>query len=434
MPQMAAGATVVHQRFFLYDEAGRLRETYGHNGQRLRYARHPGGELISVTDSTERVVARYAYDAHWRVASVTDANNGVTRYTYDSDNRITSVMDPKGLITSYGFDGLGRLLSIQSPDTGTTTYTLNAHGQRTGEVRADGTNLSFAYRGDGRLSSITSSRNGQSLTRSYVYDSCSYGQGRLCSVSESNGESISYSYTALGALAAQTDTIAGQSLTTRWDYDNAGQLSRITYPNGTLLNYSWQDGLPRQLRMQNVGGSEVGVASNIQYQPTLAVERFIDRVAARSRSYDYDGRLSASQSAAGAQTFGYNSRDLLTTLTGADISSVGYDLLDRVNSLQQDGATVGLGHDANGNRLSASYSNASSASYSHGTDNNRLIGVSSGTWGRSLQYDAAGNLRQDQRSGFTFTDCHGYDAFVRLIDFRRYGSTTACTREPAPLV
>lgn len=413
-----------------YDELSRVRGVRGNNGQAWKYTYTPGGQVDTVsgwnnTTSAYTVVARNSYDALGRLSATVDALGGTTRYTYDLGGQVASIIDPKGSTTSYTYDGLGLLRGTSSPDTGTTSFGWT-NGRLAGVSRADGTQISYtAYADDGRVLSMSASRGGQTLVRSFGYDTCAYGRGRLCSVAESSGERVDYSYNAWGLVASQTNTIAGQAFTTQWAYDALGQASTMTYPNGVVLGYYWMDGLVRNISV-TAGGVTNNAAMVTLYRP-FGGAVLSDRT--RSYTFDADGRLTGLP--AQGRTYGYDTLDQIISVGGADAQTVRYDALGRVSGFDQGGVTTGLAFDANGNRTAATYSNSPGlpVTYTSAAAGNRLLNIGWNGSTRSLSLDAAGNLVRDQRSA-TQTDCHTYDALGRLAGFARYASNVANCEAP----
>jgi len=399
-----------------YDEYGRVRQQRGNNGQVTFYDRYAGGPLHTLKDATGLIFSKLTYDEHMRVQSSADGINASTTYRYYSDGRIKTVTDAQNRSTNYVYDGFGNLHRLESPDTGITSFEYNSSGQLHQSTRADQSTVVYDYYADGRVKTLTAmAADGASgkIVRTYSYDSCTYGVGRLCSVSESTGESSSYTYTSTGALQTQSDVIAGQTLTTRWDYDGAtGRLATLTYPNGYKLSYTWQDGQLRRVQA-NLGAGWVDVVNKALYQPHGSVESFTDSLnQARTRSIDSDGRLSGSTGQAGNQGFFYNTRDQLITLTGSDISDVAYDDAGRVKSATQV-------------PISAASSIASEAGdYSTASSGNQLESVTLNGSMRNLQYDVLGNLVSDQLAGKT--RCLQYDTFNRLVRFDSFNAAVNC--------
>lgn len=410
-----------------YDELNRVRQVRGNNGQKWRYTYTPGGQVHTVTDATNTVIVTNEYDALKRLKKTTDGLNNPVQYGYDADGRLTSVTDARNGVTTYSVDGLGQVWSVTSPDSGLSTVSFNSAGQRQSSTSADGASQSYGYYADGRLATVSASRGSSSLTRSYYYDSCTNGRGRLCTIVESNGERLDYGYTLLGALANQTHTIAGQTFTTAWSYDGAtGLPSTMQYPNGVLLSYGWVDGVLRTIDA-TVAGVTRRVVDQALYQPFGPLSGYIDVTGyGVLRQFDLDGRMRLLQSAAQNWSLSYDTRNLITGIPGSDQTGMTYDAVGRLKTANQTGLNATFNFDANGNRTQAIYSTSPTLPvvYTPAGTSNRLQSVTWNGTTRTLGYDGAGNLVRDQRSA-SQTDCHRYDAFGRLAEFARYSANIA---------
>jgi hypothetical protein len=64
------------------------------------------------------------------------------------------------------------------------------------------------------VSTITATKGSNNTLRTFSWDSCTYGAGRLCTLAEDSGESQSFTYTALGAVQTRG------SLRSRWPIGN----------------------------------------------------------------------------------------------------------------------------------------------------------------------------------------------------------------------
>lgn len=404
------------------DSNGDVFAVRGNSGQNTTVTRNAAGQAERIQEASElgTLTTQYGYDALKRLETIVDPKGGTLRYSYNAEDQVTSITDPKGGVTSYEKDGLGFVGKIVSPDAGASTASFRNDGLLYSTTAADGTTIVRTYTPDGRTSALQASRGGQSITRNFTYDNCTNGKGRICSISESTQERLDFAYTWWGAIASQTSTIQGQSFTTSWTYDGAGQLSSLTYPSGLRLQYTWQDGVPRQVTAYTTTGAASAVVSNVLYQP------FGQAIGFNGINYDVDGRLSTVSQPGTTATLAYSSRNLVASTGSLNLSNLGYDELGQLRAaLDGTGTSSTFNFDANGNRTSAIYSPGGTVSYEVAPGSNRLISVTSSAGVRNLSYDAAGNLVSDQRSGIT--DCHRYDAFARLSQLERYNANTSCS-------
>ena len=401
-----------------YDELNRVRARRGNNGQNVRYAYDDGGNLATITDSLGKVTT-FVYDALDRLKKVTDPRAGVTTLAYDAADRLTKVTDARAKVTTYTYNGRGDLLKQVSPDTGTTTFTYDSYGRRATMKRADAINTTYGYDGIGRLTSVTAS----SKTQTLGYDTCTNGRLRLCSVTDPTG-SVAYTYTPQGQLATQSSVMPGRSASVSYGYDLMGRLASITYPDGKVATYSYNQGRPVGASV-NLGGSPVEVISGTRYLPFgPAASWAYGNALLRTYSFDLDGRVigistGTYSSPVQSLTYGYNANDLITKITNgvnANLTQTfGYDELARLTSVAATGANEAFTYDKLGNRVTATR-NGVVDTYTTATTSNRLTSISGGTTA-SYTYDANGNVKTG--AGVTYA----YDAFNRMASAIK-GSTT----------
>ncbi|MFC5149049.1 DUF6531 domain-containing protein [Streptomyces aureoversilis] len=210
------------------------------------------------------VLIQYGYDDAGNLTEVTNSSGKPLRFTYDAEGRITSWTDRNG--TSYG-------------------YTYDADGR---VVRTDGT--------DGFLSGSLS------------YEAAT----RTTTVTDSLGHERTYRYNADALVTEETDAL-GHTTVTTWDatatsrlsvtdplgrttryaYDEAGNLARVTLPDGSTASASYND-LCRPTEITEPGG------------------------ATWRHAYDARGNLLATTDPAGAETrYGYDELGHLSAVTDA---------------------------------------------------------------------------------------------------------------------
>lgn len=153
--------------------------------------------------------------------------NIVSQWAYNGYGEVTTAQTQVGntavFNTAYTYDALERIKTLTETIAGTTytyDYTYNASGRLT-EVKRNGTVFqTYAYDTNGNR---IQARSG-GVTVSGAYDN----QDRLRTYGNAT-----YSYTANGELATK---VAGSSTTT-YSYDELSNLTRVTLPNGTTIDY-----------------------------------------------------------------------------------------------------------------------------------------------------------------------------------------------------
>lgn len=431
-------ATSYFSKNYSYDTGGHLRQVTGNNGQVETFTYDANGRIATSTDVTQ-ATTRYHYDAQGRLARVEYPDGGVARYAYDALGRMTQVTDPKNQVTRYVFNGFGELVRQESPDTGVTTYGYDSAGRPSWEATADGRVAQFTVDGLGRVTARSSnwpnthasSAALDPLTRTYVYDSCTYGKGRLCSTSDHTG-STSYTYLPTGEVASKSfNTENGKSYQFTWSYDAYGRLTAQSYPGGAQASYGY-DGKGRvnlvRARASGPGQSWQTLAQNFVYQPFGPYVQFSQgNGRTRTLGFDQDRRLTSIFNGNTVQSlsYGYDSRDLVASISNSVTPSAsqtfGYDANARLTSVQSPDGNQGFTYDLNSNRTSHSWGGSTDLYQLNA--GNRLLGVA-GTRQRTYDYNTVGSPNTETFGGVTTE--HYYDAHDRLMWVRRTSQVQNC--------
>lgn len=306
----------------------------------------------SAATSTAALYANYAYDALQRIATIgnavgtttnvyanwkittTDPNgntkdtyddaygnliqvgehNGTSTYTttyaYDGLKDLLNLTDANGNVRSFVYDGLGREVSSTdlhastSSNYGTWNYTYDDAGNLTSRVDPKNQIVNYTY--DAINRALTEDYTGQSGTEvKYVYDSCTNGVGRLCSVSSTDGVALTTkSYDPLGNLASETKKINGTNYTTAYTYDRQGNVLTITNPDSSVIQYTYGSaGLVTSVQEKESGGSFSYLVSSLDYSPMDKVVTQVDANGVSTTNFYDPTRL-------------YRLNNTVTTVTG----------------------------------------------------------------------------------------------------------------------
>lgn len=391
------------------------------------------GNADNVTDALQRVTTR-GHDAlnrlKWTLQDV-DGIEAETGFKYDALDNVTKVTDPKGLETHYKYNGFGDLMELSSPDTGTTSYTYDSAGNRRTQTDARGVVATYTYDTLNRLKTVSYSDGTPGVT--YAYDlstktTCEptelYFRGRLTRISDASG-TTSFCYDRFGQLVRKVQATNGRSLTLRYAYTKSGQLQRLTYPDGTVVDYVRNPiGQVTDVGVTKTGqGRELLLeqASYLPFGPSLGWTYGNGR--ALSRDYDQDYRPQTIHDAAvGGLSAGFGfdevgNLDALSTATNTDVQvSLKYDHLNRLTDFL-DGQTAieSYTYDPTGNRTSFRNS-AGTVDYSYPLDSHRLESVG----GIPRDYDEAGNTISIAGTAREFV----YDGTGRMTQVMQGGTVT----------
>ena len=191
--------------------------TYDANGNRIKTT-YPDGTSISAE-----------YDARGRVVSNTDQHGYVTSYEYDGADNLISVTDALNNTTYYEYDERNCLVKVTDANNNETKYTYDALGRVIKTTNALGMTAEASYDISGNI--LTSTDFAGKLT-SYEYDKFD----RLISKKNNDGI-ITYSYTIDGKL----ESVTAPNGTTRYTYNDMDGLSKVTYPDGKYIEYTYDD-------------------------------------------------------------------------------------------------------------------------------------------------------------------------------------------------
>lgn len=395
-----------------YDALNRIKYDRGGSTPtpETQYGYDNQGNLKKITDPLTRVTDN-DYDALNRLIKVTDAQTptrGITEYGYDGQDNLTTVKDPKGLTTTYTYSGLGDLKTQVSPDTGTTTFTHDVAGNVLTKTDARSVTATYTYDALNRVTTISYPAVGTdpAETVTYVYDTCTNGKGRLCSLTDKTG-TTTYTYDQKGRVTAKSQTNGSLTQTVGYGYNSAGQLTTMTYPSGRVVTYTYTNGRPVSVA---VNGKTV--LNSAVYEPFGPLGGWHwgnstpQAVNAHLRILDLDYRAISVQSdhvglGPRVRDLTWNLASAITAITepGNPLNSYtyGYDTVDRLTSVTPVGQPqqYGYSYDLNGNRLTSTDTGATTNySYPSPFTSHKLTGLT-GAQAKSFTYDAIGNMTGD---------------------------------------
>jgi RHS repeat-associated protein len=234
-------------------------------------------------------------------------------------------------------------------------------------------------------------------TINFTYDAGTNGVGRLTGASDAN-HALSWTYDPLGRVTGKGLVVGTVTMSMGYGYVN-GDLVTLVTPSGQTITYGYTN---HQITSVSVNGA--ALATNVTYEPFGAVNAWTwGNATTVARTYDGDEKITQISTAGDTLSFGYDNANRITGITDTNISAnswtLGYDLLDRLNSAAETGTTLGWTYDANGNRLTQTGSNAST--FTPSTTSNKLNSIT-GSLPRTYSYDAAGDTTGYAGDSFTY--------------------------------
>ncbi|TAM32067.1 MAG: hypothetical protein EPN68_02965 [Rhodanobacter sp.] len=411
-----ASGHVVYTHRRTYDALGRVASDIGAYNQTTTASSDAHDNLTVQSGPRTDVadVTQYQYDALNRLVQATQADGGVQSISYDALDHVTQRVDADHQVTRYTPDAWGDALVTASADTGSTTRVFDAAGNVVRSTDAMGQVTTYAYDALNRLVAEASS-NRRTPTYRFVYDHCRNGIGHLCEVRERGETAMRFAYDSQQRLAERTDRIRGHVLRTAYTYRPGGQLASLTYPDGQVVHYQYDNlGQVSQVSTQAPHGGPITVlARNFSYHPFAGPAGFnFGNGTSYLQEVDLDYRPLLEQSGPWMKGASYDAAGNLTTLLDADKSEQDnhYDAMNRLTGSADTASgsygTRGYAYDLNGNRTSITRNGATSA-YTYNPANWL---TSDGQGGGARRRNADGNT--------TFTPTQGrfiYDGYQRLV-------------------
>ncbi|MDY7085985.1 MAG: SpvB/TcaC N-terminal domain-containing protein [Actinomycetota bacterium] len=340
----------------------------------------------AVTDAKGTTTSTFT-DVKLRPTAVRQAGDQPiwTSYGYNPLGEITSVTDDRNNVTRSTYDNLGRRTSVDAPDTGKTTSSYDLAGNLTKTVTANlaAKHKSIRYEYEfNRVTEVSYPTTPEADVR-YTYGNAGApdnAAGRITKITDAAG-TVTRGYGPLGEVTTETRTVSAgvgkaAAYTTRYQYDTWNRVQRMTYPDGEVLTYHYNNG--------GLVDAATGVkgSTSYPYLTTIEYDAFEQRTRQQtgngvSTAYTYDAvdRRLATQQA--AQSNG-------TTFQSLDYA---YDLVGNVTGVTESAAAIGgiggpssqtFGYDSL-NRLVSS-----TGTYSPATGKTNRYGL-------SLGYDTLGN-------------------------------------------
>jgi RHS repeat-associated protein len=324
-------------------------------GQRLRLTYDALNRLTQTTDPRGGTTA-FSYDANGNLLSLTDALSHATTYAYNSMDRVTTRTDPLTRAESYTYDANGNLASVVDRKSQTTSLTYDALDRLTLRTFQGGATISYTWDAGSRLTQLVDSVSG---TITHTYD----GLDRMLTEATPNG-TVTYTYDATGLRASmdvpgqttitygydnadRLTSITQGSAVAAFEYDDANRRTRLTLPNGVKTEYAYDaasklTGLTYKLGTNTLGAlaytydpasqrTKLGGTWARTLIPSALASVTYDAAnqqtafGGQTQTFDFNGNLTGD----GTNTYTWNARNELASVSGSTPASFVYDPLGR---------------------------------------------------------------------------------------------------------
>jgi RHS repeat-associated protein len=393
----------------------------------------------------------FAYDAHGRLESSTDARNGTTQYSYFADGQVHTVTTPDPdparsgpgydpQTTTFGYDAGGRQNQVIHPDGAVVTTEFFPTGAVRKVSGARTYPVEYTYDDSGRIKTLKTWRDhandaGAAVT-TWNYDP---KHGWLENKRYADGQGPGYTYTLAGRLATRT---WARGIVTTYGYDSMGDLRTVDYSDATPDVAFTFDRLGRPLTRTDAAGTCTwayhanGQLDTEIYSGGLLAGLSLDRDFDSLSRLSGVSALSSQPSALSSVTYGYDAASRLSSVTtGPNTATYGYlpnsSLVGSV-IFKQSGTTrltTTKVYD-NLNRLS-SISSAPSASsvlnhvYSYNSANQRTKATREDNSYWNYSYDALGQVTSSRKHLSDASPVNGLDYAWTYDDIGNRKTATA---------
>ncbi|MBP7746933.1 MAG: RHS repeat protein [Phycisphaerae bacterium] len=272
--------------------------------------------LIQTSDNVSNT-HQYRYDSRDNLALHIDARDNQTRYHYDGLNRVVRTvgdMDADGpddawpgdgnpdIVTTQGWDDSSRLVAQTDDNGNTTAYSYDPLNRRIGTDYPDCTADSAIYdvydnavsTVDGNGSIVASTYDlldrltdrsitpGPGVSADTTFESYAYdGLSRLVRAQD-NDSLVTWAYDSLSNVTTEVQQIAGGfNRTLNGWYDGEGNLTRLFYPGGRMIDQTYES-LNRPRTVSDYPGS------------VIATFNYVGRDRVERRDYNNGTRLGVS--------------------------------------------------------------------------------------------------------------------------------------------
>lgn len=374
--------------------------------------------------------------------SATDGTSGVvpfltTSYTYDFNTSLKTIeTDPENLQVQYAYDADWRLTSVTAPSGATRTVTED-------DAALTRTTQS-TYSDAGSSKTVTTKEwldGGGRMLRSGI------GAG----TSPSSFDTVAAKYDSMGRAIKRSNPYlgdaSGNGTASHWTttaYDLLGRVSQTTLQDGQTLTSSYSgstvirtdtvnrqrqytaDGLGRVIEIKEQDPATGSLSWSTTYQYDVLDNKTSINQGGQTRTMVFDGRSRmTTQTTPEAGTDAFTYTDFGAVRKKTDARGVekhhGYDTLNRLTSVWY----TGTGGDDSGTirpALPSGVAATGDITYSYnnfaspGPGNGKLNSVADGTGTESYQFDSLGRLNTKGYviDGLTFTTTYGYNGIGQI--------------------
>ncbi|MBH8609076.1 DNRLRE domain-containing protein [Thermoactinomyces sp. CICC 10521] len=419
---------------YSFDGDNRLTKkvTQGGNSTTTTYTYDDAAQLTTKVSQPNGNTVEYGYDSVNRQNSVSYNGTQVYSFQYDANNNLTKETDETtGTSTNYSYDADNRLTSVQEPNSNQTDYTYDANGNVTQQKLTAGSTVitqGFAYNSNNQLTKITSNGANQAWFNYNEQDQVARrktADGNMTFNRYNGAEdlverdifdkygnllySFVYAYDNKGRITSVTETDGtNPPKTTSYQYDALDQLTKETRPDGTVIEYTYDETGNRLTKKVTQGGNSTTTTYTYDDADQLT------SVNGTNYTYDANGNLTSD----GSKTYVYDAANHLIQVkdsSGNTIASFTYRADGMRKTMTTASGTITFHYDQRNNvSYETDQSGAVVASYTY-DDNNLPVSMTRGGKTYFYQLNGHGDVVALIDSTDAVVNTYTYDAFGNLV-------------------
>ncbi|WP_406656961.1 DUF2341 domain-containing protein [Methanolobus sp. ZRKC2] len=331
-------------------------------------------------------VRKYAADEPTYTISDNNINNNTNNHT---NNHIY-----------FTYDSIGRKISMTDLDMGHWTYEYDLNGNLINQTDARGVSTILTYDDLNRVTAIDYP-NDEDVSFTYDLEF----NGTLSQVTRGNVSSA-YDYDLRYRVEDETVTLDSTPYTTSYEYDSMDRPTMITYPNGENVNLTYN--------AQTLLESVEGVVDNLDYNARNQITtKELSNGVVTSYTYDTEKLLLDRIYTDSLQDLNYNFDNVGNILEIEDnvlnsVKTYGYDDLDRLTSADMSVNSVptyqrDFTYDQYGCIQQVDENSVTISTYEY---NQTPFHAPVSYNGNDLEYDANGNLIEDEDFSYVYNDAN----------------------------
>lgn len=192
----------------------------------------------------------FIYDAKGRLAKLKQSTR-VSSFTYNSRGQIASYTDAAGNVTKYTYTLSDRLKTITLPNTKVITFNYDRNGNAVSLLPPNGQQYRYTFdKNDLPVSNLEPIIAGSTYQWNWTYSL----DDELTRITHPDLSLLNYTHDPYGRLS----TLSGPSISRSYSYDNRGQLSAIQTSDNTLTSFQYLQSLPTRFEWTGVVNGTVG--------------------------------------------------------------------------------------------------------------------------------------------------------------------------------